>query len=307
MDDLKINFVDFWPNYQKTNNYFYHLLSTEYNVIIDENDPDLLFFSVDYSRSKTRDRYKNHRCKKIFYTGESVSANFDFDGSIEISNHQANYSIGKCDFAFTFDFSNNPNHYRLPLWTLYLDWFNKKSYSNPSYLLPLDSININNFIKKQKNKFCAYVFSNPVPLRIEVFNKLSSYKQVDGYGKPFNNWTDGELIKYNIISDYKFSICFENKKQPGYYTEKVLHAKTAGTVPIYFADKQVSNDMNPKAFINYADFDSVDSLVKYVEKVDQDISLYNQYINEPLFENGVIKDEFTPSAVLKFFKQVILK
>ena len=48
MDKLKINFVDFWPNFLHEDNYFYHLLSREFDVVIDEHDPDLLFFSVDY-------------------------------------------------------------------------------------------------------------------------------------------------------------------------------------------------------------------------------------------------------------------
>ena len=60
-------------DFQKDNNYFYHLLASEYDVAIDEKDPDLLFFSVDYAKTRERDKYKNHRCKKIFYTGESVS------------------------------------------------------------------------------------------------------------------------------------------------------------------------------------------------------------------------------------------
>ena len=61
MDNLKINFVDYWPGYDKSNNYFYHLLSTQYNIIIDEEDPDLLFFSVDYSDLGESEKYKNHR------------------------------------------------------------------------------------------------------------------------------------------------------------------------------------------------------------------------------------------------------
>ena len=80
MEKIKINFVDFWDNLDKTDNYFYHLLSMKYKVVIDEDDPDLLFFSVDYAKRKERDRYINHRCRKIFYTGENVSPNFDFPG-----------------------------------------------------------------------------------------------------------------------------------------------------------------------------------------------------------------------------------
>ena len=304
---IKINFVDFWPGFQKDNNYFYHLLSTRYDIAIDESDPDLLFFSVDYARAKERDRYKNHRCKKIFYTGESVSANFDSNESIGVTNYQAQYSIGKCDYAFTYDFCKRVNHYRLPLWTTYIDWFGKGSYTNPSFLLPEDKISDNEFILKPKNKFCATIFSNPISSRIEAFEKLSQYKQVDGYGMLFGNYSQGELDKYQILSNYKFSICFENKSYPGYYTEKPFHAKTSGTIPIYFSDEQISNDMNEKAFINYGDFDSMDSLVKYVKKVDQNDELYKSYADQPLFKNNIIKDEFKPNAVLSFFENTILK
>ena len=51
---IKINFVDFWFDFDKRNNYFYHLLSSQNEVVIDEEDPDLLFFSVDYSQCRRK-------------------------------------------------------------------------------------------------------------------------------------------------------------------------------------------------------------------------------------------------------------
>ena len=143
-------------------------------------------------------------------------------------------------------------------------------------------------------------------MRVEIFNKLSQYKQVHGFGKPFNNWTDGELVKYKTISNYKFSICFENRRYPGYITEKPFHAKVAGTVPIYFSDDSVSNDMNRDCFINYSDFNSMEDLVNHIKLVDTDESLYNKYLNQPLFKNKEIKDEFYPESVLDFFESKIL-
>tara|TARA_R110000803_G_scaffold110511_1_gene178911 strand:+ start:1501 stop:2427 length:927 start_codon:yes stop_codon:yes gene_type:complete len=307
MDLLKINFVDYWPGYDKSNNYFYHLLSTKYNVVIDEEDPDLLFFSVDYGNVGERDKYLNHRCKKIFYTGESVSANFESDESIKIKNHQASYSIGKCDYAFTFDFSKNKLQYRLPIWVLYIDWFDKKTYGNPEFILKPESIDKNNFISHEKSKFCAMVFSNPTQQRVDTYNLFSTYKKVDGFGKPFGNWTDGESVKYNNLKNYKFSVCYENRLYAGYYTEKLFHAKTAGNVPIYYSDEKVSNDFNEKCFINMNDYQSLNDLFEYVKKVDKDKELYNSYAKEPLFKEGIIKDEFLPNSVLKFFSNTILK
>lgn len=307
MDDLKINFVDYWPGYDKRNNYFYHLLSTKYNVIIDEEDPDLLFFSVDYSNLGESEKYKNHRCKKIFYTGESVPANFDSDESLKVRNHQASYSISKCDYAFTFDFSEDDRQYRLPIWVLYIDWFDKKTYGNPEFLLKPDLVSKNDFISYGKNKFCAMVFSNPTQQRVDTYNLFSTYKKVDGFGKPFGNWTNGESVKYNNLKKYKFSVCYENRLYPGYYTEKLFHAKTAGNVPIYYCDDQVSNDFNEKCFINMNNYESLEHLLEYVKEVDKNDKLYSSYVKEPLFKDKIIKTEFLPKSVLGFFTNNILK
>jgi hypothetical protein len=307
MDDLKINFVDYWPGYDKRNNYFYHLLSTEYNVFIDEEDPDLLFFSVDYSDIGERDKYKNHRCKKIFFTGESVSPNFDSDESIRMTNHQAHYNIGKCDFAFTFDFSDDPRHYRLPLWVLQIDWFDKGGYGNPEFILRPELIEQNEFISSEKNKFCAMIFNNPTKERVETYNLFSTYKKVDGFGHPFGNWSNGEINKYNNLKNYKFSVCYENRLYAGYYTEKLFHAKTAGNIPIYYCDDEVSNDFNEKCFINLNNYESLESLFEHIKEVDQDDNLYNSYLREPLFKDGLIKKEFLPKSILQFITNTILK
>ena len=53
---LKINFVDFWPDFHKDNNYFYHLLNSKFDVEISEGAPDILFFSVDYAKQRVRDK-----------------------------------------------------------------------------------------------------------------------------------------------------------------------------------------------------------------------------------------------------------
>jgi hypothetical protein len=307
MDDLKINFVDYWPGYDKRNNYFYHLLSTEYNVFIDEEDPDLLFFSVDYSDIGERDKYKNHRCKKIFFTGESVSPNFDSDESIRMTNHQAHYNIGKCDFAFTFDFSDDPRHYRLPLWVLQIDWFDKGGYGNPEFILRPELIEQNEFISSEKNKFCAMIFNNPTKERVETYNLFSTYKKVDGFGHPFGNWSNGEINKYNNLKNYKFSVCYENRLYAGYYTEKLFHAKTAGNIPIYYCDDEVSNDFNEKCFINLNNYESLESLFEHIKEVDRDDNLYNSYLREPLFKDGLIKKEFLPKSILQFITNTILK
>ena len=123
MDRLSINFVDFWPNFQKADNYFYHLLSTAFEVSIDEETPDILFHSVDYNNQQKHRKYDDTRTKKVFYTGENVRPNYD-----------------ETHFSLSFDFSDDDRNYRLPLWALYLNWFNvpHNELRDQSYLHPLD-------------------------------------------------------------------------------------------------------------------------------------------------------------------------
>ena len=53
-------------------------------------------------------------------------------------------------------------------------------------------------------------------------------------------------------------------------------------------------------------FLAVDELVEYVKKIDQDDDLYNSYIQEPLFSDNTISNQFQPASVLEFFQNTIL-
>ena len=43
--EININFSDFWPGFNKEDNYFYNLLKERFEVKISDN-PDYLFFSI---------------------------------------------------------------------------------------------------------------------------------------------------------------------------------------------------------------------------------------------------------------------
>ena len=128
----------------------------------------------------------------------------------------------------------------------------------------------NEFTRKEKSKFCSIVFNREVDNRIKTFEILSSYKKVDKFGRCSGGMylPDGEKNKMDMISNYKFSICFENSLYPGYYTEKLLHAKIAGNVPIYFADDNLSKDFNIDCCINTykMNFEEVLDIIKMIDR-----------------------------------------
>jgi len=263
---MNVSFLDFWYGFQPENNFFIHLLrliKESVNITSPEN-ADIIFYSC------FGDSHKNFNTKKIFFTGENLRPNFN-----------------DCDLSLSFDFDDyNNKNIRLPLWYLYIDWFNVKSYNNPEWLIPVEYLSGDNeFTKKNKNQFCSTVFSSPYDNRFNMVNLLNNYKQVDCYGKIHNNkLPDGEKYKMDVISNYKFNICFENSIYPGYFTEKLLHAKIAGCIPIYYSDKSYSEDFNKKCCINLIDFENEYELIEYIKLIDNDTYLYNKIISEPLFK-----------------------
>jgi len=307
MNKLKINFVDFWPNFIKNDNYFFNLLCTKYNVVIDEKDPDLLFFSVDFSKSNERKKYVNHPCKKIFFTGENVSPNYTSELNIDYPR----YLIGKCNYSFSFEKTSEKN-YRLPLWVLFINWFNKKHDDNRdiSYHIPLKNFFRREFTKK--TKFCNFVFSNNQGPRVEIFEHLNSYKHVDSYGKLKNNSNfsipgrGDQKYKLHFLRDYKFTIASENSKADGYTTEKIIHPLSVGSIPIYWGSELVNQDFNKDCFVNINNFSNFDDVKEYIIEVDNNKNLYNSYLESPIFVNNKMPDHFLPEQVLLFFEKKIL-
>ena len=86
-------------------------------------------------------------------------------------------------------------------------------------------------------------------------------------------------------------MCFENGVSDGYHTEKLVHAKMAGCIPVYWANKTIERDFYPEAFINLDNYETVDELVEHVIEVDKSKKLAAEYQNAPLFKKIPTKDD----------------
>ena len=316
MKQISVNFVDFWPNFCKTDNYFYNLLDSKYNVVIEEEDPDLLFFSVDYSKKRERDRYKNRRCKKIFFTGENIRPNFEGPDD-QLRNRMdipgTEYNIGKSDIAFTFDYSHDPRNYRFPLWAFFINWFDKPydHTRDPAYLVPKQHLISRHKIKRiDKTEFCNFLFSHAAGERVNILRSIQSYKNVSCPGMLENNTSmiggrGDQIEKINFISQFKFTIAAENSKHDGYTTEKMIHPMDVASIPIYWGSDKVTEEFNEKAFIN-ANKLKGEELIKKIIEIDQNNELYTEMISEPVFPNNRPPSYVLPQNVLKFIEETVL-
>jgi hypothetical protein len=268
---ITINFTDFWPGFDKTNNFFYNLLIERYDVVISEK-PDLLFYSV-YGSAHIK-----YGCTKILYTGEPQKPDFIL-----------------CDFAFSYDYPINKRNYRLPLYALYGDM---------TKLIGRD-VNAEEIMKKKK-KFCCFIVSNDAcSVRNDFFHRLSKYKPVDSGGRVLNNIGGPVGNKLEFIKDYKFVIAFESKSYPGYTSEKIYEPLTQNCIPIYWGDPMVHNDFNTSCFINCHDYPSFEHVVNRIVEIDNDDELYMQYLSEPVFRNNELNEFAKKENIVKRLDEIV--
>jgi hypothetical protein len=246
MKELRIDFVDFWPNFHKKDNYFYHLLSQEYLVKIDEVNPDIVFGSYGYDRFRQIEKYKDHRSLKIFFTGEN-------DGP-RGGPYDVNMTQHRCD---------SENHMRIPLWAFFTSWFDEVSFvhnRDPSFLTPwkaLDKRKVDlESIVDAKKRFCCFVYADLTTERKKWFDAIKQLEEVDAAGKCLNN-TGGsipgrgdQIYKLAFLSEYFFSLAVENSCVNGYSTEKLLHPMSMLTIPMYWGDPNVHEDINIDSVID---------------------------------------------------------
>lgn len=149
---------------------------------------------------------------------------------------------------------------------------------DPQVLVKLPVINADEILK-QKKHFCNFLYSHPVPYRQEFFRQLSKYKKIDAPGKSMNNMASIDNLysgdiwqrKRQFLSNYKFTIAFENYVYPGYQTEKLYDAMQTNSLLIYCGDPNISDIFNTASFINAADYIKTNNsaIVNWLEKKSQ--------------------------------------
>ncbi len=284
METIKVDFVDFWPGFIKDNNYLYNLLSKYYTLVID-NQPEIVFYSC-YGND-----YLKYNGVRVFYTSENIRP--DFTG---------------CDYAISFDFTDRENHYRLPLYCLYIDHL----YNSGSKTKKLEElIKIPTYDKiaeefSNKKKFCCMVVSNDKSKkRLDFFNRLCKIKHVDSGGTVYNNVGGPVKDKLEFIKDYKFVISFENSSFPGYVTEKILEPFMVNSIPIYWGNPLIQKDFNINRFINYDDFISEDDLINKIIEIDNNNDEAIKILSEPIFPNNEIPKFIDDKNIMNFLRKII--
>lgn len=300
MKKIKVGFTDFWDGYVPENSYFLSILRKYYDVeIFDTRDPiakrevEYLFCGV-YSHN-----FLDFDCIRILYTGENVIPDFNL-----------------YDYAIGFEkMKLGDRYFQDPLCYTCIR-------HNPKLMSDIQVNRLAHQRDIESKKFCAMVVSNGSNadrFRTHFFNGLSKYKVVDSGGRYLNNIggnmnvsanesdcylqrkisnDDSRVImkaeshntrendKIEFLKNYKFSFAIENVSHEGYCTEKIIESFAAGTIPIYWGDKKVTNYFNKKAFINCHDYSSIEEVIETVKEIDNDDEKYITMLKEPIFSDS---------------------
>ncbi|MCK9446500.1 glycosyltransferase family 10 [bacterium] len=267
MNDLHVAFVDFWPEW-KDEDFITPIISKYYNIIIDNKNPDIIFYSIFGHNNE------NYKCKKILFIAENIRQNYNptIQQNIAIAFKSANATI-------TFDPQTETN-FQLPLWQAFIlktPKIKERLYNRLNYT--------------EFEKWCAFLVSNPSNfIRNSAYMQLNDYKKVNSYGKLFNNDNSLQKIKSNkywrdikdeffLAHNHKFMITYENTPYKYYCTEKLMDAFLVGAMPIYWGDIKISESFNENAFINANKV----NMLYLVKALDTDEQMFKQMYQEPVF------------------------
>jgi hypothetical protein len=111
--------------------------------------------------------------------------------------------------------------------------------------------------------------------RIKAVASLVDDDAIDLFGRGWDQWWTKESLwwpywrnyralmrayrgscvsKHEVLSRYRFSLCYENMPMTGYLTEKLFDCLYAGTVPVYLGAPDIASLVPPEAYVDMRQF-----------------------------------------------------
>ena len=223
---------------------------------------------------------------KIFCSGENLSTDLVPDRITSYSNHR----LDEVDLALGFEYKQEANYIRFPLWIWHRDFINPKATLED---IKRKIANINKSetrLNLNRTRFTAQISSHDIGgERMALINLLSPITTIDCAGK-FNRNTDELQTVYDdkkedFLSNYRFCICPENSLGDGYITEKVFESIASGCIPIYWGACLEEGILNPKAILRY-EKGKEKELFEQVQLLWKDENAYKEFAMQPPFLDG---------------------
>jgi hypothetical protein len=122
---------------------------------------------------------------------------------------------------------------------------------------------------------------------------VNKYKKVNSGGSLYNNIGGslsrlypgggaGDLSKHHFFTKHRFTLSFENSQADGYVTEKLLHAKMAGCIPIYWGDQNVDRDFVGDSFVQVSNISDPKDILEKMKQLENDLKECERLSSTPL-------------------------
>lgn len=213
----------------------------------------------------------------------------------------------ECDYAIIPHKVDDPRVYYLPIYAF------DQQVEPMIRRFPLDP----GVVRSTKPHFCSLLCAyadRTTRQRREFFHLLNRRRKVDSAGPALNNTgfrvpkEGGGRNRYEHKVDwlrhYRFNIAFENRRRPGWTTEKLVDPLHVHTIPIHWGDPRVKEDFNPDSFICANDFGSLKELADYVLQVDDSPELYARYIQAPPLRDNRPSPVYDLTRLVDFFRRI---
>ena len=132
-------------------------------------------------------------------------------------------------------------------------------------------------------------FSNCERVRTNYMRELMKYVKVDSYGSCLQN-TQGLVRRYGkdfknektrLTRQYKFSLVFMNQDCEYFVDDRLYHALTSGSVPVYMGTDKVDEFIPGNlrtSIIKVKDFKTPKHLADYLTYLSHNETAYNKYL-----------------------------
>jgi hypothetical protein len=255
-----------------------YLLFWEVNAINPNNQNKRLLKQYDQIFSWNDNWVKKNNYKKFFLPTPRYFIGNKFNSFENRSGFICMIAGNKCNRGFSFNElyskrvetinwfeKNQPNQFEL----YGTDW------DKPSRMISPGGGAINLLLNKLRNKFVKYE------------------------DKPFKTYCGAIANKINKLSDYKFSICYENfYGLHGYVTEKIFDCFVAGCVPVYWGSSNISDYVPSNCYIDRREFQSHEQLFEYLTSINAERYEHYQYCIKRYLESSKF-NKFSPSSFSK--------
>ncbi|MCJ2043551.1 glycosyltransferase family 10 [Methylobacterium sp. J-078] len=296
----KVAFKYFFPNFSSS--YFFQLFPflSEMVEVTSESDAELVVFSVwhdipgvgpsseDYAVGRFHVMPPIERLPGkayLFWSGENVLPD-----------------MALCDYAITHSYCSHSNHLRLPYWVAAL-----RGNGLTGDDLARSQDNLVPPIADRRD--CNFLYSHQVPHREKFALEMMEYFEVVCPGISLHNTSDsvpaGFQGKAKFLSGFNFTIAFENSKDDGYTTEKLIEPLLSTSIPLYWGNERVLEDINSECFIQVDKFSGVQELSEYMRFLLSNEEDYQRIAMAPRFPNSEIPEIATLIYAQKFFQRLL--